>query len=359
MELSGRRPGLIVRLKLFFHDACFDGTASAALFSAFYRGREPGAVIDPIGMRHQLGDPFAAVAVDGDDNACVDFRYAADPRMRWWFDHHATAFQPPALRADYESRSGETMAFDPAAPSCAGLITRTLATRFGWPVPPHLAELTTWADTIDSAAYDSATAACALDDSGVVTCLSYADGGEDIASEVPAVEDENDEFETISVGRTHACGIRRSRVPVCWGESSQYEAMGFSASIDCTEVFAGNNATYADCDGYGWFEGGEEGVSIELGADLLAAPLSYGWVCVADDGSVQCSGSIPVAGESSTLEYELSDERLEMPPPAGDVVSISAGETAFCAVLVDDTTEKHAVVCNEFNNEWSALTDPP
>ncbi len=163
MELSGRRPGLIVRLKLFFHDACFDGTASAALFSAFYRGREPGAVIDPIGMRHQLGDPFADVAVDGDDNACVDFRYAADPRMRWWFDHHATAFQPPALRTDYESRTGDTMAFDPAAPSCAGLITRTLATRFGWRVPPHLAELTTWADTIDAAAYDSASAACALD----------------------------------------------------------------------------------------------------------------------------------------------------------------------------------------------------
>ncbi|MBE7452178.1 MAG: phosphoesterase [Kofleriaceae bacterium] len=149
-------------LKLFFHDACFDGTASAALFSAFYREREAGAVIHPVGMQHQVGDPFAGVAIDGDDNACVDFRYAAHPRMRWWFDHHATAFQPPRLRADFEARAGDTMAFDPDAPSCAGLVARTLAARFAWTVPAALRSLTGWADTIDAAAYASAAEACSL-----------------------------------------------------------------------------------------------------------------------------------------------------------------------------------------------------
>jgi hypothetical protein len=153
----------VKRLKLFFHDACFDGTASAALFSAFYRDRERDPVIVPVGMQHQLGDPFAEVAIDGDDNACVDFRYSADPRLHWWFDHHGTAFQPPSLRADFERRADEAMAFDPSAPSCAGLIARTVAERFGWQLPPHLADLPRWADTIDAAAYDSAAAACALD----------------------------------------------------------------------------------------------------------------------------------------------------------------------------------------------------
>lgn len=153
----------MTRLKLFFHDACFDGTASAALFSAFYRARTPTVTIEPVGMQHQLGDPFADVAVDGDDNACVDFRYAAHPALRWWFDHHATAFQPPALRADFERRRDAHMAFDPRAPSCAGLVARTLTARFGWTVPAHLTDLIAWADTIDAAAYPTAADACALD----------------------------------------------------------------------------------------------------------------------------------------------------------------------------------------------------
>jgi len=91
-------------LKVFFHDACFDGTTSAALFAAFYRDViAPGAQVVPVGMVHKDGDPFEGVALDADDHACVDFRFCADPRMTWWFDHHPTAFQPEALRAVFEA----------------------------------------------------------------------------------------------------------------------------------------------------------------------------------------------------------------------------------------------------------------
>jgi len=55
------------------------------------------------------------------------------------------------------------MAFDPLAPSCAGLVARTLGERFGWTSPGYLRDLITWADVIDAAAYPSAAAACALD----------------------------------------------------------------------------------------------------------------------------------------------------------------------------------------------------
>ncbi|HUQ07126.1 MAG TPA: hypothetical protein VM261_31765 [Kofleriaceae bacterium] len=150
------------RLKLFFHDACFDGTGSAALFSAFYRAREAGAVIEPVGMQHSTGDPFDGVVMDADDHACVDFRYTSRPQLRWWFDHHATAFQPATLRDDFEARRTDDMAFDPAAPSCAGLVTRVLAERHGWTPPAPLVELARWADIIDAAAFASAAEACSL-----------------------------------------------------------------------------------------------------------------------------------------------------------------------------------------------------
>jgi hypothetical protein len=97
-----------VLVKIFFHDACFDGTASTALFARFYRDvLDPRVAIQPVPVQHRDGDPFAGLPVDGDDNACVDFRYCPSPRMRWWFDHHRTAFQPPTLRALFEAdRSG-------------------------------------------------------------------------------------------------------------------------------------------------------------------------------------------------------------------------------------------------------------
>jgi len=150
-------------LKLFFHDACFDGTTSAALFAAFYRDViASDVVVKPIGMVHRDGDPFDGVPLDADDHACVDFRFCADPKMRWWFDHHPTAFQPPALREVFDRVHAPTWFFDPTAPSCAGLIARRLATGWDWQPPPHLVDAVTWADKIDAAKFGSAEEAVAL-----------------------------------------------------------------------------------------------------------------------------------------------------------------------------------------------------
>jgi hypothetical protein len=160
------RPATLARvLKIFFHDACFDGTTSAALFSAFYRDVIDRSVdIHPIGMIHRDGNPFEGVPLDADDHACVDFRFCADPKMRWWFDHHPTAFQPPSLRDVFDREHLPTWFFDPTAPSCAGLIARALETTYGWKLPPHLSDAVTWADTIDAAQFPSAEAAVALRD---------------------------------------------------------------------------------------------------------------------------------------------------------------------------------------------------
>jgi hypothetical protein len=150
-------------LKVFFHDACFDGTTSAALFSAFYRDViDPQVEIKPIGMIHRDGNPFEGIPLDADDHACVDFRFCADPKMHWWFDHHPTAFQPPALRKVFEEEHQPTWFFDPLSPSCAGLIGRCLTAGWEWKPPAHLADAIVWADKIDAAQFASAEDAIAL-----------------------------------------------------------------------------------------------------------------------------------------------------------------------------------------------------
>lgn len=148
-------------LKIFFHDNCFDGTASAAVFSDFYlKHIDAAADIFYQGVQHHDGDPFEGLAVDGDDNACVDFRY--DERMSWWFDHHVSAFQPPHRRAHFEADTSGQKFFDPAARSCTKFLARVLAERFGYQVPDRLIELIDWADIIDSARFASPRTAVEL-----------------------------------------------------------------------------------------------------------------------------------------------------------------------------------------------------
>jgi hypothetical protein len=145
------------RLKIFFHDNCFDGAASAALFAEFYRWQvaRPADIILQ-GVQHGPGDPFAGLAFDGDDNACVDFRYS--PEFSWWFDHHLSAFQPPTLRADFEADTTGQKFYDPTARSCTKFLASILRERFGFD-PPEFAELVYWADIIDGAQFPDARTA--------------------------------------------------------------------------------------------------------------------------------------------------------------------------------------------------------
>src|SRR5262249_26992023 len=115
-------------------------------------------------MIHKDGNPFEGVPLDADDHACVDFRFCADRKMRWWFDHHPTAFQPPALRSVFEREHLPTWFFDPTSASCAGLIARVVEAGWDWKPPPHLLEAVEWADKIDAARFASAAAAIALEE---------------------------------------------------------------------------------------------------------------------------------------------------------------------------------------------------
>jgi hypothetical protein len=152
-------------LTILYHGNCFDGCASAALFGRFMAEREGSRLSDVVHrpMAHQLGDPFPADAFSGPLNACVDFRYSANPALHWWFDHHASAFMTPADRAAFESRRVPRHFWDPTAPSCTGYIARTLRAQFGWE-GRGLEELVHWAEVIDAARFPSAAMAVRLDE---------------------------------------------------------------------------------------------------------------------------------------------------------------------------------------------------
>ena len=101
-----------MNVRVLFHDNCFDGATSAALFTAFYRSRiGTDATFSYRGMNHGPGDVFAgafaeehAGSADRVQHVCVDFRYSPDPRLDWWFDHHQSAFITPADAEQFRAR---------------------------------------------------------------------------------------------------------------------------------------------------------------------------------------------------------------------------------------------------------------
>src|SRR5918999_1750669 len=85
-----------MKLLLLYHGHCFDGVASAATFTRFYKERIlPEAEVSYAGLLHRPGNLFDQELLDGDENAIVDFKYAASEKLTWWFDHHESAFLTP------------------------------------------------------------------------------------------------------------------------------------------------------------------------------------------------------------------------------------------------------------------------
>lgn len=152
-------------LQICYHDHCFDGVASAATFLRFYRERVrpdlPEVALK--GLAHRAGQLFGPDVFAGEENAVVDFRFSADPRLTWWFDHHQSAFETEdderAFRADQSGRKF----WDPAAKSCTRFLARVAQQQFGWH-PAPLQELIHWAEIIDGALFESPQMAVGLTD---------------------------------------------------------------------------------------------------------------------------------------------------------------------------------------------------
>src|ERR1700686_3529395 len=151
-----------VKVRLCFHDRCFDGAASAAVFYRFFRECiQPGAEFHFTGMTHQARQQFSEGLFDGDENAIVDFKYSNSSRVTWWFDHHQSAFLTPADAESFrQDRSGHKF-YNPDYKSCTKFIADVTSAKFDFDIRP-LAELIHWGDIIDGAQYPTPESAVAI-----------------------------------------------------------------------------------------------------------------------------------------------------------------------------------------------------
>ena len=148
-----------VRVRVFYHDKCFDGASSAALFSRFYRERIRSDVEFVFsGLLHRAGALFNEKDFDGDENAIVDFKYSSSPAITWWFDHHESAFLSPEDAAHFEQDQSNRKFYDPDFKSCTSFIAMIAKERFGFD-PKPVADLVHWTDIVDGAMYEDAKSA--------------------------------------------------------------------------------------------------------------------------------------------------------------------------------------------------------
>lgn len=151
-----------MKIRILYHDHCFDGAASAAFFSRFMDGKfHPGAEFAYTGMAHTAAQTFEDNLFDGEENAIVDFKYAANPRLTWWFDHHQSAFLSPQDAEHWRQDLSGRKLYDPNFRSCTKFICTVARDQFGYEAP-DLKNLVEWADVIDGALYASAEAAVGL-----------------------------------------------------------------------------------------------------------------------------------------------------------------------------------------------------
>ncbi len=158
------------------HGHCFDGMASAALFTHLARTLEPA---EALAFRYKscgygpgmqmIPEPW----LDGEESAILDFRYTPSKKVTWYFDHHITGFATTEERdralagaapaASPGSPDKPQVHYDPTYGSCAKLIADVALQRFGASMSPH-EELIAWADRIDAARFASAEEATRRDE---------------------------------------------------------------------------------------------------------------------------------------------------------------------------------------------------
>ncbi len=144
-----------MKLRLLYHGHCFDGVASAATFTRFYKERiHPEAEVNYTGLLHRPGNLFDLTMFDSDENAIVDFKYAASEKLTWWFDHHESAFLTPEDEAHFRADTSGKKFLDATRKSCTEFIADVARERFGFNDAP-IKSLVHWAHVIDGALYES------------------------------------------------------------------------------------------------------------------------------------------------------------------------------------------------------------
>ena len=150
------------KVRVLYHDNCFDGVSSAAVFSRFYKAHIDGAAeIEYEGLTHKAGQHLADDQFGGGENVIVDFKYSASDKLTWWFDHHESAFLSAQDEAHFRSDNSGRKFHDASYKSCTKFIAHVTRTVFNCPMP-DLENLVYWADIIDGAQFPDAKTAVEL-----------------------------------------------------------------------------------------------------------------------------------------------------------------------------------------------------
>ena len=169
-----------MKLRILYHGNCFDGVSSAAVFTKFYRAKiDAEADVYYTPTMHRAGNAFDREQFDGDENAIVDFKYCADERLTWWFDHHQSAFLSKDDEQHFLNDTSGKKFLDTASKSCAEFIARVAKDNYGFE-DAHLAELIEWAHIIDGALYES-PAQCVELRSSALKLMQVIEGEKDPA----------------------------------------------------------------------------------------------------------------------------------------------------------------------------------
>jgi len=118
---------------------------------AFY----PDAEFVYTGLAHRASQLFDDRLFDSDENAIVDFKYSANPKVTWWFDHHQSAFLTPEDAEHSARTTAARKLYDPSFKSCTLFISTVAKEKFGYEAP-DLNQLVYWANIIDGAQYTDA-----------------------------------------------------------------------------------------------------------------------------------------------------------------------------------------------------------
>jgi hypothetical protein len=219
-----------MRVRVCFHDQCFDGACSAALFTRFYQSSvHPEARFDYSGLAHRAGHLFEDSLFDGDENAIVDFKYSSSDRLTWWFDHHQSAFLTEADCDHFRRDQSGRKFFDPEFRSCTKFIAHIGKTKFGFDTR-GLEELIRWADIIDGAQYaDPKTAVEMRDPAMQLSLVIEGSRAKDFVvnlipklatrplSEVAALPEIRRDFDELYLRHRHAMEIIRERAELKQG----------------------------------------------------------------------------------------------------------------------------------------------
>ncbi len=168
-QKMGRRNRILkgMKVRVCYHNQCFDGAASAAVFSRLFLEKiSQKAEFHYTGLAHRAGQLFDEGLLDSNENAIVDFKYSSSPQLTWWFDHHQSAFLTEADAEHFKKSKGGRKFYNPQFPSCAGLIADVGKSQFGFQIDV-LKELLYWANIIDGAQYPDAKSPVEMKDPAI------------------------------------------------------------------------------------------------------------------------------------------------------------------------------------------------